>query len=117
MNFDAARFKAFFQNNLVLKIISFLIAIILWFAVVISMTPEQEHVITGVPIKLDLDSTATGKLKLQPISGQDKTVNVVVKGKRSVVGGLTKDDVVVSGVLTFVASAGVHDVKLTYQND
>lgn len=113
MKLNISRVKAFFKNNWVIKLASFLIAVVLWFAVVISMTPEQEYKITGVPITLDMENSAVSKL--QPISGQDATVTVVVKGKRSIVGGLTKNDVAVSGILNFVNAAGVHDVPLQVQ--
>ena len=115
MKLNPSRFKNLFKTNWVLKLASFLIAVVVWFAVVISMTPEQEYRITDVPVTLNMESSAAGERNLQPIAGQDATVTVVVRGKRSVVGGLTKNDVVVSGILNYVVAAGVYDVPLQVQ--
>lgn len=102
------------DNNTALKIISVIVAIVVWFIVAISIDPIATRVVTEVPINIDVFGNDTQtQIDLRVVSGGEQTVNVVVKGKRYVIGSLSADNIEVTGNVIASNEAGVYNVELT----
>lgn len=79
-----------FGNNNYLKVISIIIALILWMYVMAEQNPEVTHVYRDVPVTYEnLDEN---KLALRD-ANQELTVDVTVKARRSIIADLSKDDI------------------------
>lgn len=82
--------NSFFENDFTLKIISLIIALILWMYVMSEQNPVVTRTINDIPVRLvDLD---TDKFVLKN-SNENFEVKVEVKGRRDAVSKLTRDDI------------------------
>lgn len=80
----------FFSSDLAIKIISVIVAIVMWMYVMNEQNPQVTYVIRDVPVKLvNIDSS---KFALTDDS-QKYFVNVKVKGRRSLVADLKPSDI------------------------
>ena len=103
-------------NNFWLKVLSVLIAVAAWLAIDEALKPDTTSEIENVPVTIDTTSGVLKNLGLNPIEGADTTVEVVVRGERYVVAGLTSKDVEVVASLSNVTGAGRYDLSLTARN-
>lgn len=103
-------FKQLFYNEKSLRVISVLLAIVLWLVVVYALSPEMAQPIQGIPITFNADTLE--KLGLSVIEGGDQTVNINVYGKRLTVGELTKDDFVADVSLAEVREPGTYELEV-----
>lgn len=78
-------------NHLDLKLLSLIIAILIWIVVANVDNYKTTKQITGIEIEFTNGSAITEKNKVYEVP-EGTTIDVVVKGPRSVVEGLTKDD-------------------------
>lgn len=78
-------------NHLDLKLLSLIIAILIWIVVANVDNYKTTKQITGIEIEFTNGSAITEKNKVYEVP-EETTIDVVVKGPRSVVEGLTKDD-------------------------
>ena len=78
-------------NHLDLKLLSLIIAILIWIVVANVDNYKTTKQITGIEIEFTNGSAITEKNKVYEVP-EGTTSDVVVKGPRSVVEGLTKDD-------------------------
>ncbi|MBC8569820.1 CdaR family protein [Zongyangia hominis] len=101
-----------FDNIKFVWVFAFVVAIVTWFVVAFTVSPEKNGKITQVPVNIDIQSTSIGKLGLDVVSGSDNTVDVWVTGKRYVVGSLTADDIVATASLAGVTGPGSYDLKI-----
>lgn len=77
-------------------LLAFGLALVLWFYIAVTVYPSYSVHINNVPVQIDIaDSTAAGYglSVLSPESGS-QTVNVVISGDRTSIGGLTRDDII-----------------------
>lgn len=80
------------KNNTVLKILSLLIAMFLWFYVMGEINPTTTQTIENVPVKLLNENTLKQRdLAIQGSSGF--TVSIVVEGKRAELNRMDKDKI------------------------
>lgn len=86
-----SKLKSILTNNIGLKIVAVIIAAIVWLAVVNINDPEKTIVIYNVPVTIT-DEEVLSEQEMVYDNDIDYTVNVTVRGKRSVVTKLNTDD-------------------------
>ncbi|MGN0647930.1 MAG: YbbR-like domain-containing protein [Oscillospiraceae bacterium] len=77
-------------------LLAFGLALVLWFYIAVTVYPSYSVHINNVPVQIDIaDTTAAGYglSVLSPESGS-QTVDVVISGDRTSIGGLTRDDII-----------------------
>ena len=82
--FDSNRFTLFF---------SFILAVLIWVVVVTNFSTDARTTIKNVPVNVDYNATYKN-LDLEIIDMDIETVDVTVTGPRSVIGNLTKTDII-----------------------
>ncbi len=87
-------------ENLALKIISVIIAIVIWYVVVDYNDPMIQRSIIGVEVQVRNASYVANGKRVFHIDDQYKTIGVIVEGNRSVVSDLTASDVIVTADMT-----------------
>ena len=105
--------RGFLTNNRSLKVISLIIAFIAWFVVVSSVSDDGRYPISDVPVDTEEFSTAVmAQLGLEAVDIDNVTVDVVVEGKRYVIGNLTAEDIRIVPDLSAVREAGTYSIPL-----
>ncbi|MGN1089342.1 MAG: YbbR-like domain-containing protein [Huintestinicola sp.] len=87
-------FKALFEKDNALKVISILLAVIIWAFVSITVYPTIEREVYTVPVKISLEDTYAQSVQLDVTSSSVKTVNIRIKGERAQIGDLKTEDLV-----------------------
>ena len=108
-----SRLSRLFDDNRFLRLISVLIAVMLWGYVVIFVNNEHTTTIHDVPINMQYRQNAYQSLGLDVIEMDIVTVDVSVTGPRSVTGDLTADDIIVYPTITGIDGAGTYRFMLT----
>lgn len=107
--------KIFKDKRLVL-LISLALSFLLWLTVSLVIRPTGEIVVQGVGVNVNVQSGILGELGLSAIEGAENTVNVVISGSRSVIGGVSPEDISISPSLSGVSGAGVYELQLKAHN-
>jgi len=107
-------FSRLFNNQTFVVILSLVVAVICWAAVGFSRNTEMEKTIRGVEVTLTDDATLAG-YGLDIIDTEKYTVDVTVRGPRTVVGALTAESVIVVPDFSSVTAVGTYDLKLTFK--
>jgi len=97
------------ENDLVLKIISVLIGILIWFVVLDQQNPMSEHTIS-VPLRTNKEVLAAKNISLVSSTIPDN-VNVVIKGRKQ-----RLDKVSVSDFHAFLDFSGIENTGQTSMN-
>ena len=84
-----------FSHNIVLLIISFLLAFIAWFIINANSQTETNVTISNIPVSITLSDTAAEK-GFQIFNDTEYTASVEVSGNRVTVGSLTPSDILVT---------------------
>ncbi len=87
-------------DNLALKIISVVIAVVIWYMVVDYNDPIVQRSISGVEIQVRNGSYVANGKRVYHIDDQYKTISVIVEGNRSAVRDLNAEDILVTADLT-----------------
>ena len=109
--------KLTFQNliydNRIVLVFSLIAALIIWLVVAIQFSPEDDRVVEGVPVKIEVSNNVMN-LGLEMFGKTDYKVDVKVHGKRYEVAEsvLSPEDIVVTAKTNYVDSAGSHVLKL-----
>ncbi len=105
-------FDSLFQNDKFTLLISFVVALMIWLTVVISVSSQTTRVIKGV--KVTIDDTVPSQFGLHVFGEDEFTVDVTVKGKKYQISesNLSKEDISVVAQTTAVDSAGVYTLQL-----
>ena len=80
-------------NNLGLKLLSLLIAVVLWLVVVNIDDPVTTRTFNGIHVDIENEETITSEGKVYSILDGSDSVNVTVKAKRSVLDSLVASDI------------------------
>ncbi|MCF0127148.1 MAG: hypothetical protein HUJ70_01200, partial [Pseudobutyrivibrio sp.] len=106
-------------NNNFLRIFSIVIAALIWYIVVTTVSQNITVKIKDVPVNFDdFASSSLGKVGLNPINiDKNATVDVLISGNREDVGSLKKEDIKVVPDLSKITVAGVYDVDLFTENN
>lgn len=82
--------RNFFTNETAIKIVSILVALVMWMYVMNEQNPQVTYVIRDVPVKMiNLDQS---KFALKDVN-QELKVNVKVRGRRSLIAELKPQDI------------------------
>ena len=100
-----------FESNRFTLFFSFVLAVFIWVVVVTFFSTDARTTIKNVPINVDYNATYQN-LDLDIIDMDIATVDVTVAGPRSVIGNLTKDDIIVYPQFSNVRVAGKYDLPL-----
>lgn len=99
------------NSNRITLLLSFVIAVVAWVVVVAFFSTGARTTIEDVPINIDYNASYLN-LDLEIIEQEIETVDVVVTGPRSVIGNLTKDDIIVYPQFSNVRVAGKYSLNL-----
>lgn len=105
------KLKSLPDSNRFTLFLSFVLAVLLWVVVVTFFSTDARTTIKNVPINVDYNAVYQN-LDLEIIDMDIQTVDVTVAGPRSVIGNLTKDDIIVYPQFSNVRVAGKYDLAL-----
>ena len=105
-----------FKNKKVLWALSLAVSVVIWLIVSTVLRPTGETTVSGVGVNINIQSGILGQMGLSAIEGGEATVDVVISGRRSVIGGVTAEDISVSPSLSGVSGAGKYSLKLIAKN-
>ncbi len=104
--------KKLIDDDRYLRVFSVVIAIVIWFAVINLISDEAPRSISGVSLDIESQMADLRQMGLVPIEGADQKIEVVVEGKRTVVGNLQPEDINAVLELTGIDSPGTYDLKV-----
>ena len=104
-------FQNLFESERFTKFFSFILAVLLWIIVVTFFSTDARTTIKNVPVNVEYNATYQG-FDLEIIEISQQTVDVTVTGPRSVIGNLTKEDIIVYPQFSNVRAAGKYDLAL-----
>ena len=103
-----AKFKSLFtKDKILLYILSFVVAVALWAAIIFYVNPDTTIVITGVPVQINTSSPDAVSLSI--VSGRIETVDVEVTAPRSQVPSLSADSFTAEIDLTGETKSGTYE--------
>ena len=106
-----------FESNRFVKIVSLILAFVIWVVVATAVEPGWKYVVKDVPINLSSQPTSLSRQELSVISVEPETVDVEVYGKRYVVGRLSPEDLTIIPQFTSITGAGTQDLRLVWVPD
>jgi hypothetical protein len=89
MSFIKNKFENLIKNNFLMAIYAFLVAIIAWFVISITIYPSTPKTINNIPLSLDISQSVAEEYGLSVINCDVKEVNIQLEGNRSEIGNLT----------------------------
>lgn len=98
-------------NDKYLIVCSILLAIVIWVATSMNLSPETTKKI-AVPITIDFTDTLAGQLGIEYYGNKDVTVEVKVSCKKYLAKDISDDDVNASLQISTVTSTGYHSVPV-----
>lgn len=106
------------ENKLFVKILAIAIAIILWFTLSISVYPNVEKRISGIPITVSAGVAASADNTLSAQNLENMTVTANISGARYVIGDYTSDNLIASVDASGITKAGEYtlDVNVSSAN-
>lgn len=108
--------SSFFKDKRVLFALSLIVSFALWLVVSLVLRPTAETVVNGVGVNVNVQSGILGQLGLSAIEGAEEVVDVTISGSRSVIGGISAEDISVTPSLAGVTGAGVYELELRATN-
>jgi len=102
-------------NNIGLKLLSVIVAIILWIVVINVDDPVITRVYTGIPVEVTNESALSAEGKTYEIAEGSETISVNVTAERSVIEALSKENIKATADLknlTFMNSVPI-ELKVT----
>lgn len=97
-----SRFKRFFTQNIAIKILSIIIAILIWVTIVNISDPVKTVTIYNIPVTITDQKVLTEKGETYDVVS-DQDINISISGKRFLVSSLSDDD--------FKATASLADLS------
>ncbi|MBQ3242125.1 MAG: hypothetical protein IJA99_04140 [Oscillospiraceae bacterium] len=98
------------------KVVSVLVACVIWYGVAMNNTTAIPHEVRGVPVTVENQTSFITRMGLTIIGDEEMFSDVTIEGKRSVVGGIGEDDLSVSVDFSSVNGAGVFTLPLVAEN-
>lgn len=103
--------KKFFGNDSFLKVFSFVVAIIIWFYIIIVLDPPVDITIRDIPIQYAQQSTIMTQ-GLSVVDESKSTVELKIKGSRKKIVNLNSDNIVATIDLSSVTKAGEYSLPI-----
>ncbi len=105
------------KHNLWLKLLSLLLAFIVWVVVVAYYDPEATDTLEGIPVTIDYEQTVLQDQGLILVSETTATVDVKIEGRREKLALINKDKVTAVVSLASVTKPGEYDLPITVAID
>lgn len=97
--------------------LSILAAIIIWFAIVLTVYPSTPKRFYNIPVKVDLTGTNAEANGLSAVGCDVESVSVELTGDRSQIGLLTADDLTAYAEVGALSSTGSYTVNIDVRTD
>ncbi|MDD3193512.1 MAG: CdaR family protein [Oscillospiraceae bacterium] len=108
--------ESIWQNNTFFKVLSLLIACIIWVLVATNMKTDIPREIKEIPVTMDNQTSFITRMGLTSIGADGLFVDVTIEGQRLVVGSISAEDIAVSVDLSSVNGAGSFSLPLVAEN-
>ena len=105
-------FSQILHKDKLMMVVSLILAIVIWSLVVYDQGNTEERSISGIPVSVSLTPFASEELNLRIVDGADAVATVYVEGSRSVIGRLSRQDIVITADTGLVLTAGKHTVPI-----
>lgn len=109
---DTKKKKSFFDASLVLKIISLLCAVLLWFYVSEVESPTSEKKIEAVAVTLRNKDILMSETGLSVLSDSLYDTNVVLSGKKSTLNKINYEDITATVDLSKLSEPGTYELQI-----
>ena len=101
-----------FHDKRFLITISLLASFLLWIYISTVLRSTGETTVKGIGVNINVQSGILGQMGLSTIEGGETTVDVVISGTRTVIGGVQAEDISVTPSLSGVSGAGIYNLDL-----
>ena len=102
----------FFRRERLLKLISLLIAVFIWFLICEYVDPQTDTPISGIPITVDYEGSVPQKEGLGIMTAVDETVSVRIRGSRDSIALMDHTKITASLDLSNVTKSGIYDLPV-----
>ena len=109
------KLKMSLTNNIGLKFLAVLIALVLWLAIVNVNDPEKTITVSNIPISVTNESTITSRDMVYNVKSE-QYLNITVSGKRSIVSNLSAEDFRATASLKELSKVNSIPVDVTTKN-
>ena len=109
------KLKMSLTNNIGLKFLAVLIALVLWLAIVNVNDPEKTITVSNIPISVTNESAITSRDMVYNVKSE-QYLNVTVSGKRSIVSNLSAEDFRATASLKELSKVNSIPVDVTTKN-
>ena len=107
--------KMSLTNNIGLKFLAVLIALVLWLAIVNVNDPEKTITVSNIPISVTNESAITSRDMVYNVKSE-QYLNITVSGKRSIVSNLSAEDFRATASLKELSKVNSIPVDVTTKN-
>lgn len=105
------------KNEMMLRIISVVLAVIIWIILSITLFPTINTTVYDVPVKLDISGTFAEENGLSVVNfNQDTTVDVKISGMRYEIGSYDADDLIATVDVSEVYKPGTYNLDITVRS-
>lgn len=109
------KLKMSLTNNIGLKFLAVLIALVLWLAIVNVNDPEKTITVSNIPISVTNESAITSRDMVYNVKSE-QYLNITVSGKRSIVSNLSAEDFRATASLKELSKVNSIPVDVTNKN-
>ena len=109
------KLKMSLTNNIGLKFLAVLIALVLWLAIVNVNDPEKTITVANIPISVTNESAITSRDMVYNVKSE-QYLNITVSGKRSIVSNLSAEDFRATASLKELSKVNSIPVDVTTKN-
>lgn len=109
------KLKMSLTNNIGLKFLAVLIALVLWLAIVNVNDPEKTITVSNIPISVTNESAITSRDMVYNVKSE-QYLNITVSGKRSIVSNLSAEDFRATASLKELSRVNSIPVDVTTKN-
>lgn len=109
------KLKMSLTNNIGLKFLAVLIALVLWLAIVNVNNPEKTITVSNIPISVTNESAITSRDMVYNVKSE-QYLNITVSGKRSIVSNLSAEDFRATASLKELSKVNSIPVDVTTKN-
>ena len=109
------KLKMSLKNNIGLKFLAVLIALVLWLAIVNVNDPEKTITVSNIPISVTNENAITSRDMVYNVKSE-QYLNITVSGKRSIVSNLSAEDFRATASLKELSKVNSIPVDVTTKN-
>lgn len=109
------KLKMSLTNNIGLKFLAVLIALVLWLAIINVNDPEKTITVSNIPISVTNESAITSRDMVYNVKSE-QYLNITVSGKRSIVSNLSAEDFRATASLKELSKVNSIPVDVTTKN-